>query len=60
MTMPSAVLRGAIDWLEKGVGSIRYGSLAISVTIHDGQVRRIERTVVESVKQDNQDELPEL
>ena len=38
------------SWLRKHVSQVQYGQLVITVTIHDGQVRKVDKTVTESVR----------
>jgi hypothetical protein len=54
-------LSDAIGWLEKQSRLVRYGTVAIAVTLHAGEVRRIERTISESMKEASYqpDALPE-
>jgi len=43
-------IQQAAQWLEHEAQRIRYGEAVIRVTLHDGQVRGIERTVTEKVR----------
>jgi hypothetical protein len=40
------------SWLMKAAAGIRYGTVSVVVTVHDGQVRMIERNTSEKEKTD--------
>jgi len=45
------VLITTITWLRDKASEMRYGEAGIRIIIHDGKIKRIERTVTEKVQE---------
>jgi hypothetical protein len=41
------LLKTTIAWLHEQISGMRYGETAIRVIVHDGQVTRIEKSIVQ-------------
>lgn len=50
--MTPTIERAAL-WLDRQISDMVFGEAAIRVTIHDGEVRQIERTVSEKIRPEN-------
>lgn len=48
--MKTNEIRTVTDWLKTHLSQINYGQVVITVTVHDGEVRQVDKTFTESVR----------
>jgi len=46
------LLEANIAWLREQIFKIHYGEAGIRVILHDGEIKRLERTVTEKIQSD--------
>lgn len=44
-------LKAAVEWLAEKTADLEFGEAVIRVTVHDGQVKQIERIVSEKIRE---------
>jgi hypothetical protein len=39
------IIEHATEWLRKQIPNVHYGTVIVSFTIHDGEIRRVSKTI---------------